>query len=120
MYFEGRTFKTLEAGMQAAWLQQQVHTQNLANIETPNYKAKSVVFDQVLRRTMRRDGEGGSVLRARVVEDNSTEVRTDGNNVDADAESLELYKAYVHYSMLTDKIRSEIDNYNYVLNNGPR
>jgi len=113
----------MEAGVKYTWLQQQLHTHNIANFDTPTYKAKSLSFGQTLQRV--KEGEGRRpqyrpVLGLRVTEHNDTEVRPDGNNVDMDAESLSLYKAYAHYSMLLDKISSEIRNYNYVVGNAPR
>ena len=106
--------------MASAWTQQQVHTQNIANYETPGYKAKSLVFADTLRRSRGADGKRLAPTGARVIETDDTTIRPDGNNVDMDAESLSLYKAYVHYSMLLSKIKSEIDNHNYVLNNAPK
>ena len=120
MFFQGRSFKTMEAGVNATWMQQQIHTQNIANYETPNYKAKSIVFSEALARSKGAGGKKLAALSVRVIDNQDTTVRPDGNNVDMDAESLSLYKAYVHYSMLLDKIKSEIDNQNYVVNNAPK
>ena len=120
MFFQDRYFKTMEAGVNATWLQQQIHTQNLANYDTPNYKAKSVVFSEVLTRARGADPNRGSALSVRILDSQGFTVRPDGNNVDSDEESLSLYKAYVHYSMLLEKIRSEVNNYNYVVNNAPK
>jgi len=119
MYFQDKAFRTMEAGMSATWLQQKIHTHNIANYDTPGYKAKALVFSQELTRARGADGKRLSTLRTRIVEDDTT-VRPDGNNVDMDAESLSLYKAYVHYSMLLDKMKSEIDNHNYVINNATK
>jgi len=110
----------MEAGVNATWMQQQIHTQNIANYETPNYKAKSIVFSEALARSKGAGGKKLAALSVRVIDNQDTTVRPDGNNVDMDAESLSLYKAYVHYSMLLDKIKSEIDNQNYVVNNAPK
>lgn len=120
MFFQDRSFKTMEAGVSATWLQQQLHTHNIANYDTPLYKAKSMVFSEVLTRSRGADGKRLTALSAQVIDNEDTTVRPDGNNVDMDAESLSLYKAYVHYSMLLDKIKSEINNNNYVVNNAPR
>ena len=120
MFFQDKTFKTLEAGVAATWMQQKIHTHNIANYETPNYKAKSLVFAEELTRARSADGKRQPELRVRLIDNLDTTVRPDGNNVDMDVESLSLYKAYVHYSMLLDKIRSEIDNHNYVINNAPK
>ena len=120
MFFQDKSFQAMEAGMQSAWLQQQIHSQNIANYDTPGYKAKSLVFGDYLMRSQGAQGKRLAPLGTRIVETDDTTIRPDGNNVDMDTESLSMYKAYVHYSMLLDKIRSEIDNHNYVLSNAPR
>lgn len=113
MFFDSKTFKTLEAGIQTTWLQQQLHMQNIANVETPNYKAKSLVFDDALKNAA--SGTGPDVIRARVVSDD-TNLLQDGNNVNVETENLELYKAYAQYSMLLNKIKGQFDSYSTVLN----
>ena len=120
MFFQDKSFKAMEAGIGTAWIQQQLHTQNIANYETPDYKAKSLVFADYLRRSGGAQGKRLSPLGARVIQTDDTTVRPDGNNVDMDVESLSLYKAYVHYTMLMDKVKSEIDNHTYVVNNAPK
>ena len=120
MFFQGKAFKSMEAGVNATWIQQQIHTQNISNYDTPGYKAKSVVFQNMLARSRGAEGKRFNNSMARVIDNEDTTVRPDGNNVDMDAESLSLYKAYVHYSLLLDKIKSEINNHSYVINNGPK
>ena len=120
MFFQDKAFRTMEAAVGATWLQQQIHTHNIANYDTPNYKSKSIVFSEVLTRTRGADGKKLPALNIRVIDNEDTTVRPDGNNVDMDAESLSLYKAYVHYSMLLDKIKGEFNKHNYVINNAPK
>lgn len=109
MFFDNNSFRLMEDGVKLTWQQQQLHLQNMANIETPGYKAKSMAFEQVLAT------EQGARLQAKVITSDSA-ARPDGNNVDADTESVELYKAYAQYSLLLDKIKGQFTNYNYVLN----
>ena len=111
MFLTSKTLQTLEAGVAATWQQQQLHLQNLSNVSTPGYKAKGMVFEEVLEGT-RPTG----VFNAKIVEDITTINRLDGNNVDSDKESMELYKAYVQYSMLLNKVTGELGNYSHVLN----
>ena len=120
MFFQDRYFRTMEAGANAAWLQQQVHTHNLANYDTPTYKAKSLVFAETLTRARDANGKRISSMGVRLIDNEEYTIRPDGNNVDLELESVSLYKAYVHYSMLLDKIKSEINNHNYVINNAPK
>ncbi len=116
MFYNSNSFKTLEAGVQLAWLQQQVTTQNLANVETPGYKSQYLSFDAVMKELEdeTRPPEVTEINGAISTSD-AVSKRPDGNNVDSEAESLALYKAYAQYSMLLDKVKKEFDNYNTVL-----
>ncbi|NLV86907.1 MAG: flagellar basal body rod protein FlgB [Clostridiales bacterium] len=116
MFYNSSSFKALEAGVQLSWLQQQINTQNLANIETPNYKAKSLSFDAVLSEVQNTNGNPEiKRIDASINTSDAISKRGDGNNVDLDAEQLSLYKSYVNYTMLLDKIKNQFDNYNSVL-----
>ena len=89
--------------------------QNIANVETPGYKAKQLDFVNVLSEE-RRNVTAQNIIETQVVEDETASTRSDGNNVNMEKESIELYKAYAQYSMLLGKVRSEFDKYGYVLN----
>ncbi len=113
MFFNSTNFKTIEAGISIAWLDQQLHTQNISNIETPGYKTKNLVFDDYLNEAMA--SENGGKFSVSVVEDTS-DVLQDGNNVNLEKENIELYKAYAQYTMLLDKATGQFDNITTVLN----
>ena len=42
--FEDAAFRALQSGLDAMWLKQQVASHNIANVETPDFKAKKVEF----------------------------------------------------------------------------
>ena len=48
MFFNSYNFKLLEAGTNLTWTKQELHMQNIANVETPGYKAKQLEFINVL------------------------------------------------------------------------
>lgn len=112
MFFDSKNFRLLEAGTNAAWLQSQLHLQNISNQDTPGYKAQGLVFRDLL--TQAESDKG--TYRASVVTDEAASARPDGNNVNVEAESLELYKAYVQYSLLLDKAKGAFSQYDAVLN----
>ena len=119
MFYNSSAFKALEGGVQLSWLQQQISTQNLANVETPGYKSKDLSFSAVLDE-YESDGERKanpdiSQINARITTSDAVSKQPDGNNVDAEAEYLALYKSYAQYSMLLDKVKGEFDKYNTVL-----
>lgn len=112
--FEDAAFRALQGGLDATWLKQQVSSHNIANVETPGFKAKKVEFRQVLR-----DVENGteSTRKAVVTDDNVTMARPDGNNVQVEKEELELWKAYTEYSAMTARISGKLSSLRYVINN---
>ena len=112
--FEDASFRALQSGLDAMWLKQQVASHNIATVETPGFKAKTVDFKQMLKEAS--DGTG-PVYEAVVGTDNVTEARPDGNNVQVEKEELELWKAYTEYSAMTSRISGKLTSLRYVINN---
>lgn len=97
-----KLFKSKEIihkALDAAWLRNEVISQNISNVNTPGYKKKSVAFEELLN-----DAIGDQKLpAAKVVENNSTSTRRDGNNVDIDDEMAELAKNTIRYNTLVSR-----------------
>ena len=111
MLFDSKSFGLMRSSLNGLSVQQEVILHNLANLETPGYKAKSVSFEDVLK------GVGDKYdMKAHVITDDTTSIRPDGNNVDADTESLKLYQNYVQQLYLYQKISGQCSNFRYVLN----
>ncbi|NLC78193.1 MAG: flagellar basal body rod protein FlgB [Ruminococcaceae bacterium] len=118
MFYDSKDFKILEAGTNLAWVSQNLHTQNISNIETPAYKPQSIAFDDLLRAALDGEVDASDVpdtVSAKILT-STTSLLPDGNNVDIEYESIQLYKDYAKYSFLLDKIKSQFDQYSYVLN----
>lgn len=115
MFYRSGEFKLLEAGVKLTQMQQELHAHNIANLETPGYKAKSLAFRDVLREEANGE-QSVAAIHAAVEENEGLALRPDGNNVDYEAESLALYKTYVQQSMLLGKVKSRFSNYSSVLN----
>ena len=115
MLFDTRSLGMMRSSLEGLSVQQQVILHNLANLDTPGYKAKYVSFEDTLK------GMGDRYdLKAHVITDEATSIRPDGNNVDADTESLKLYQNYVQQLALYQKISGQFTNLRYVLNQGPK
>jgi flagellar basal-body rod protein FlgB len=117
VFYDSSKFKVLKAGVQLSWMQQKLSTQNIANIETPGYKSKSLSFDGVLS-SVQNGNETPELdrINASIVTSDTESILPDGNNVDLESESISLYKAYAQYSVLLNQISTEFDKYGYVLN----
>ena len=104
-----------ERSLDFLWKKQSVTAGNLANVDTPGYKAKYVTFEDMYRAKLK--GASGYKERIRqaadsamwLVEESDTETaRMDGNNVVADAEMTELTRAALQYQYAIQSVNGEI------------
>ena len=111
MNFNTLPNQAIERGLDAVWLKMQVTSSNIANYETPNYKAKKVTFDQVLRSVSPENADQKSLAyRMSVTEDKTTTARVNGNNVVMEKEQLDLWKEQVQYAALVQKVSGSYAN----------
>ncbi|GED29008.1 MULTISPECIES: flagellar basal body rod protein FlgB [Brevibacillus] len=126
--------QVLERSMDAANLRHRTIANNLANIDTPQFKSQQVVFENYLQQELSGTLGGqnleayrtsskhipfanaGSFARPQIVSNPNNNVQNNGNDVDMESEQTELAKNYIWYSGLTQlttgslqKIRSVID-----------
>lgn len=113
--FDSLDFKAMESSLSALWTKQQVISQNLANVDTPGYKAKEVSFENVLDREMLDKGDNRYAFKTTITQQEDTYINPDGNNVDVDKESMELYSAYLQSAYLVQKMNTTFSNYRYVM-----
>lgn len=108
----------------ASWLRNEVITNNLANVNTPNYKRKDVQFEAYLNAELLNDSDLNTsvnqvdldALNATTYVDNANlSYRLDGNNVDIDVESAELAKNQIRYYTLLDSMSQEFSRIRTVL-----
>lgn len=64
--------------------------QNVANAETPGYRARDLDFGDSLRRAFERDAQGAGADEAREVVERGVPVKIDRNSVDMDYEMARL------------------------------
>lgn len=118
----------LKSAADASWTREEVLTNNIANVDTPNYKRKDVEFSSYLANALQRSGKNSSSLTQRVnnvdykdisirtYTDNSTlSYRTDGNNVDLSTENVELASEQINYNALIDSMNNEFSRFKSVL-----
>lgn len=130
-----RAITLLERSLDAASMRQKVISNNLANIDTPNYKRSDVSFESTLqqvlqgnalsgRRTDARHMEIGAVsvsdVEPEIVTDRSTSMRQDGNNVDIDVEMTNLAENQILYNALTQRINGKFATLKYAISEGKR
>lgn len=116
MYLDSIAFKAMESGIKQMAIKKEVHTQNIANIDTPDYNYKTVTFKNTLEDAM-ENGKKKYSFQTDVSEIYETDVLVDGNNVDVDKENLELYSAYIQQAAIVNKYNSAINDLRYVFTN---
>ena len=117
--FDSATMNLAEQALDATWYKQRVISHNISNVDTPDFKAKTVEFGLILEQkckckyheglTNKHDCHYSSIntnepLKLSVVttyETNTNQI-LDGNNVDMEKEQGALADAQYQYSALMD------------------
>ena len=110
----------LEMSLQGLALRNQVIQHNIANAELPNFKRSRVVFEDVLQGVVQNYKETGrlslSKIDPSVVRENTNlSYRLDGNNVDIEAEMVELYTNDAKYHTIAGSVVNNYKRINLVL-----
>ncbi|MBA2174118.1 flagellar basal body rod protein FlgB [Halobacillus locisalis] len=126
----GSTIQSLENSMNYSTAKNRAISNNIANVDTPGYKAKDVVFKDMLsaemssiptKRTNTRhidfQSRTGTSSFQTITVQNST-YNHNGNNVDIDKEMNELAQNQIQYQALTSRISSKFQGLERVLRGG--
>ena len=118
----------LKTAADASWLREEVLTNNIANVDTPNYKRQVVEFTTQLKSALEQAGTPASTLTQKVNEANLSGITTrtytenttlsyrmDGNNVDLSTENAELAAEQINYNALIDSMNNEFTRMKAVL-----
>ncbi|PJI09862.1 MULTISPECIES: flagellar basal body rod protein FlgB [Clostridium] len=120
------TYDLLGKGLDATSKREKVISNNMANINTANYKRYYVNFEDNLKNSMDNlemettdpkhinDGTGFGDIS--VKRDTSSSVREDGNNVDIDTESSNEAQNTLEYYTLINQISNRISMESNVIN----
>ena len=116
----------LDKAADASNMRNELISNNIANVSTPNYKRKDLDFESVLQaelaggRTLNQSvnmaNKDLSVLDPQIFTDNSNlSYRLDGNNVDISTEEAYLAENTIRYQLLIDQMNQELSRYQTVL-----
>lgn len=127
--FSNPSQRLIEQSLSAASLRQKTISQNIANVDTPNYKAQKTVFkhqlDQAVEgqrlnayRTDDRHLEFGNKQTsspASVIKRNNTMFNHNGNNVDIEHEMSEMAKNQIYYNAMIERVNGRFNSLNTVI-----
>jgi len=118
----GMVERALARGLDVAALRHQVIANNIANVDTPHFKAKDVAFEETLRGAMA--GEEGlaeqdlDAAQPTIYTIPATSFRNDGNTVDIDWETVKLAQNTGRYTACAEILRRRYAILRYVAREG--
>lgn len=124
--------KVLEAGLDAAAQRQRVISHNIANFNTPNFKASRVSFEEELKAWLTGEsnrltvthpahlGGGNTLPQPAVVKTGTPPMRPDGNNVDLDSEQIILAANLIKFQAMSRHIDDKFSQMRHVITDGRR
>ena len=132
MNVNDKTLQALAAGMKFREMRQEIISSNVANAETPGYKAKRLEFEKALARALDVDGQltikvedekhynvgGGSFenLEPEVIEDPNGVVNESGNTVNREDEMARMAQNKIMYDALVQLTNKKLGMKKYILN----
>lgn len=129
MYLFGGTINSLEKGLSYATLKNKAIAQNIANVDTPNYKTKEVSFKDVFadakkstisatRTDARHYDFQMTIGKNGVYANENFRSRPNGNAVNMDAEQAKLAENTIYYNALIERINGKFGTLNTVIKGG--
>ncbi|MEI4768583.1 flagellar basal body rod protein FlgB [Psychrobacillus sp. FJAT-51614] len=125
----GGTISDLERGLNFSALKQKTIAQNIANVDTPNYKAKSVNFADVFsdakqsiisanRTNEKHFNFQMKVSTPGVYNYSNFRYNHNGNGVDMDKEQANLATNQIYYNALVDRVSGKLNTLQTVIRGG--
>jgi len=123
----------IQRGLSASWMRNAVIRNNIANIETPGFKASVLEFESLFSRALQEGGfvgerthpghrEIGSGnlhnIRPMIRQNRELSMRMDGNNVDIESENVRMAQNSLYYNTLMEKLNSEIRRLRMAISEG--
>ena len=131
-----KIFKPMDVmgkGLSASWQRNAVIRNNIANVETPGFKASYLEFESLFKRAAEEGGFVGTRTHAKhipigrgdindvrpmIFQSRELSMRADGNNVDIESENVRMAQNSIYYNTLMEKLNSEIRRLRLAISEG--
>lgn len=123
-YISNNSFLLLEKSMNFLWTKQSAILDNIANVETPDYKTKVVTFEETLKQRLEEAREASNPRTAMrevlegaqfAVTEYEESTRADGNGVNLTEQSTELVRNSYQLQYVMQAINSDISELRTVI-----
>ena len=131
MSFNDKTVDALATALNFRQMRQEIIASNIANSETPGYKAKRIDFEEALARALDVDGQNSlntndkwhfnvgqgdiSNISPDIYEDPNGNVTQDGNTVDRDKEMALMAENKILYDAAIQLLNKKLSLKKYIL-----
>ena len=122
------TFRVLEKSLDYSSAKQKVISQNISNVDTPNYKAKDVVKNsfqgalqasiEAYRTDSRHFNFNADTNSSTIVTQQNGTYNNNGNSVDMDKEMTDLATNQIYYNAVTDRLSGKFSSLQNVIRGG--
>ena len=134
--FNSANFNYLPRAMTAASIRQEVIANNIANVNTPNYRKSVVEFEELLAREIYGEEPDGKLDMVRthdkhlpfkpldfhaeptILQDMTHTMRVDNNNVDIDIEMANLAKNQLYYNAMVTEFGGHVTRIKNAITSG--
>lgn len=119
--FSDNAIRAAKLALDGLSAKQGVISNNIANVDTPGYRAQEIDFDSVMKRALTNSGSlqiaktnsahlGVSNAKAtfRTQETPGGTARADGNNVDIDTELMEMSVTGIQYQAVSQELSKKL------------
>jgi len=130
----GGTLSTLEKALDLRSIKHNLIVSNIANVDTPNYKAFDLIVEEEIGKSVRADSntsirrtQNGHLpvratrtgnVRATIVAEPQLTLRADGNSVDMDTMMAKLAENNLMYNAMAQIIAKKFGGLKYVIQEG--
>ncbi len=122
--FTSPTQYLLNKGLDTASVRSKVIADNIANVDTPKFKRREVIFEENIKKVLEKNNinaklrltdsrhmqikEKNIQIEPEIRTLNDLSYRNDGNNVDIDVETAKMAKNKIYYDALGQSMSNEI------------
>lgn len=103
----------LQKSLEGLWKRNEIISNNIANVESADYKAKDIDFEQVLRKYVDKKDSvqpiDASKMQFSILERKGLSIKENGNNVNVETEMVSLAENKMKYDLATEALRSQLE-----------
>jgi len=123
------TIQHLEQGLDYSSVKQKVISNNIANVETPGYKARKVHFNDVLNQEVQKlkayrtdhrhfEFSNSNLVPYKITMNRKSSYLSNENSVDIDREMSEMAQNQIYYNTLIDRLNGKFNSLKTVIKGG--